>query len=99
MTQCLKIREQWTKMKNKNNLTTEEQKVLYFIVIGRNSLEKLKETFKDEKELLRIIKKLEKEELIKISFRERKIYGIIETNKGYELVKGKGFEDWNVGNN
>ena len=83
-------------MKKTNKLTIDEQKVLQFIIIGRNSLEKLQETFKEEEKLSRIIISLEKKGMIKISFREGKIYGLMETTKGYELIKGKGFEDWNI---
>ncbi|MEK6918945.1 MAG: hypothetical protein AABW73_02805 [Nanoarchaeota archaeon] len=80
------------------NISSEENKILYFIFIGRNSLEKLLETFKDEKKLLETINSLEKKGMIKISLREGKIYGVIETTKGYQTVKKAGFEDWNVGN-
>ena len=86
--------------KERSYLTTEEQKVLQFIIIGRDSLEKLKETFKDgEINLLNIINTLEKKGMIKVSYREGKIYGLIETNEGYKEVEKAGFEDWNVGNN
>lgn len=80
-------------------LTKEEHQVLYFIFIGRNSLERLLETFNDEEKLLKIINLLESNELIKISWREGRIYGLIETAKGYQLIKNSGFEDWNISNN
>jgi len=57
-------------------LTKIEYEILYFISRGRNSIERLEGIFEKEN-ILKIIRKLEKMELIKISYREKEIYGFM----------------------
>ena len=74
-------------------LTKEEYKILYLIVRGRNSIDRL-EGFFSKETILRIIEKLEKEGLIKISHRDNEIYGLMESSLGETLLNSEEYEDW-----
>lgn len=76
------------------NLTKKEYEVLYWI--SRNGLtdfEKLSINIEEEK-AKPIIEILEKKGLIKISYREEKVYGFMETQIGNKIVEDKKYEDW-----
>ena len=74
-------------------LTKEEYEILYFISRGRNSIERLEGIFEKEN-ILKTIKKLEKMELIKISYRDEEIYGFMETQEGEGLLNSKEYNEW-----
>jgi predicted transcriptional regulator len=75
-------------------LTKEEYEVLYWI--ARNGLmdfERLSLNI-DLKKAQLIVNKLEKKGLIKISYREGKIYGFMETELGNKMLEDKKYEEW-----
>ena len=75
-------------------LEKQEYEILYYISRGgRNSLERLEGMF-DSKVVLRAIEKLSKLGLIKISYRDNKIYGFMETTKGDNLLISEEYKDW-----
>lgn len=74
-------------------LTKKEYTLLYKIQYGRTNLERL-EDFAPKKDLLRILKKLEKQGLIKIEVRDNEVYGFMETTQGLELLQSKEYKKW-----
>lgn len=74
-------------------LTKTEYEILYYISIGRNSIERLEGMF-ESKDILNTINNLEKMGLIKISYREGRIYGFMETSQGENFLTDSEYTDW-----
>jgi len=66
--------------------------VLYYISIGRNTPERLNKLF--GMEMSNVLIRLEKKELIKISYRDNKIYAFMETEKGNKLIYSEKYSEW-----
>lgn len=78
-------------------LTAEEFEALYYINIGRNSLDRLNDIFEDINKTNLLVKKLEEKGLIKVEIREGAIYGFMETQKGLKTLKSEEYKGWYVG--
>ena len=74
-------------------LDKKEYELLYLINNGRTNLERLKD-FDAKKELIKMLKKLEKNKLIKSEIRDNDIYGFMETSQGVTLLKSQQYAQW-----
>ncbi len=75
-------------------ITKEEYSALYYISMGRNSIERLSEDLEDKKKTINLIKDLERKGLLKIELRDNKIYSLMETKDGSKLLKSKKYKSW-----
>ncbi|MEK6927292.1 MAG: hypothetical protein AABX11_02570 [Nanoarchaeota archaeon] len=75
-------------------INKKEFQVLYAIARdGRDNLERLKDLFEGQV-IMKILDKLEMSGLIKIEYRDKKIYGFMETTKGNELLESEEYSKW-----
>ncbi len=74
-------------------ITKKEYRLLYEINIGKTNLERLKEFFSEE-EIIKMLKNLEKQGLIKIELRDNEIYSFMETSTGLAVLKSKEYKKW-----
>lgn len=74
-------------------LSKEEYEVLYFIWVGRNTFERMKGLFNIDF-VLKTLHKLEGIGLVKISYRDGKLYGFMNTEKGFEVLESADYRDW-----
>jgi len=75
-----------------SRISKSEFEALYYIDLGRNTPERLNELF--GMDMSNVLIRLEKMELIKISYRDNKIYAFMETEKGNKLIYSEKYSKW-----
>jgi len=74
-------------------LIKEEYEILYYLVRGRNTIERLESLF-DKATILKVIDKLEKIGLIIIHYRDDEVNSFMESPMGEAILQSKEYEDW-----
>ena len=72
-------------------ITKKEFEVLFNIPLGKTDLER---GYKSDNKFEKVILKLEKKGLIRIEYREGKIYGFMLSKKGEISLKDSSYKEW-----